>query len=947
VSYSGDVRVDVLGPLRVTDSTGTDVTPDGSLQRRLLALLVLRRGHVVSVDSAIEALWPVDRPRDPVAALQNHLSRLRRALPDGVIESVGDGYRLDPSELDLDADRLTTALAAEDDRAIDTILDRWQGPAYPELDELDEGVVEAGRLDELRVRAIEVRAARRLADGDVGALVIELVALANQHPLRERPRELLMTALAASGRHAEALRVYDDFRRTLGAELGIEPSPSLAARHAELLTRGNVVAWSPSSRIPVPATSFVGRDPLVAEVIDTVAAHRLVSLVGPGGVGKTRVLVEVGHRLRAADPTRAVVMCEMAPADEETAVDAVATALAIEARPGIGLADRVAALLAEADVVLLLDNCEHVLDAIAAFADRVVSNCPQVSVVTSSRERLRLQGERVVTVPPFDVSVADSPAVELFVARASAVSPGFRPDDAERELITEIARRLDGLPLAIELAAARLHTLDLAEVAAGLDDRVALLSTGFRGSTRHSSLATTISWSVGLLDVDLSRFFADLSIFSAPFTAAAAAAVGGIDSHDAARFLHQLAERSLVMRARDRRFVLLETLRAFGAQQLAAEGREDEIGRRHALHQLAWVEQADRRLIEPDSGVIPEIDEAITELRTAVTWLLDHGEVERAGRLVLSLMYYGFLHLRPDVLALSERVLRADPEDRSPHAAVVWAVASYAVWMSGDMTSSDSYGERAERLAESTGTDVPVIVAVMCGNNRLVEGRLHEAVAWYRRALRSAGTDRSHQLFAWSTEVLALGYAGDPGVVAAADALLAEVGDQPTPHAAYGWYCAGESDLMIDVDRARIRLQRAIELAEATHASFVIGTAGASLASIEARHGDPHVAAADYRRLIAHWQHAGMWPTQWTMMRSIARLLARLGRNRDAAVLLGAVRATESGHRIFGSDEVALTELGQELQRRLGVAQFEAATGEGAALDGAGAAAHALRALAV
>jgi tetratricopeptide (TPR) repeat protein len=310
-------------------------------------------------------------------------------------------------------------------------------------------------------------------------------------------------------------------------------------------------------------------------------------------------------------------------------------------------------------------------------------------------------------------------------------------------------------------------------------------------------------------------------------------------------------------------------------------------------------------------------------------------------------MYYGFLRLRPDVLAWSERVLRADPDDRSRHAAAVWAVASYAAWMNGDMTTSDSYGEHAERLAGSAGTDIPVIVAVMCGNNGLIEGRLDEAVAWYRRALRSAGADRLHRLFAWSTEVLALGYAGDEGVVAAADRLLAEVGDLPTPHAAYGWYCAGESDLMIDVDRARRRLQRALELAEAKQTSFVIGTAGASLASIEARHGDPHVAATEYRRLIAHWQHAGMWPTQWTMMRSIARLLARLGRNRDAAVLLGAVRATESGHRIFGSDEVALTQLGHELERRLGMTDFEAATGDGAALGGAGAAAHALRALAL
>ena len=166
-----------------------------------------------------------------------------------------------------------------------------------------------------------------------------------------------------------------------------------------------------------------------------------------------------------------------------------------------------------------------------------------------------------------------------------------------------------------------------------------------------------------------------------------------------------------------------------------------------------------------------------------------------------------------------------------------------------------------------------------------------------------------------------------------------------TPHAAYAWYCAGESDLTVDNDRARVRLRRALELADATHASFVTGTAGASLASIEARHGDAEIAATDYRKLIVHWQHAGMWPTQWTMLRSIAGLLARLDRNRDAAVLLGAVRATESGHRIFGADEVALTHLAIELERRLGASDYAEALGDGAALDGAGAVAHALRAL--
>jgi predicted ATPase len=865
-------------------------------------------------------------------------------LPEGLIESVGDGYRLDSSAIDLDVDRLTAAVAAGDRAEIDAVLERWHGPAFPELDDVDEGILEATRLEELRTRAIEERAQHRLDTGDTGGLVAELVALADAYPLRERPRELLMATLTASGRHAEALRVYDEFRRVLGEQLGIEPSPSLAAQHADLLAGSGLAAWTPASRLPVPATSLVGRDELVAQVVAGVAQHRLTTLVGPGGVGKTRALIEAGHRLRA-DQQRAVVMCELAPASGESAVDAVASSLSIEARPGVGLAERIAGILAESDVVLLLDNCEHVIEPIADFVERVLGSCPDVTVLATSRERLRLPGERVVVVPPLATTAGDAPAVRLFVERARAVSPDLAPDEAELGVIAEITRRLDGLPLAIELAAARLHTLELTELAAGLDDRFELLSAGYRSSSRHGSLSAAIDWSFGLLDAPLQRFFADISVFSGPFDVAGAAAIGAIDTSTSAKLLQQLAERSLVLRAADRRYVLLETLRAFAAEQLRIDRRAGEVGGRHALYQLGWIEQAARRLVEPESGVILEIDGAITELRAALAWLLEHDDVVRAGRMVQALMYYGFLRLRPDVLAWSQRVAQSDPDDRSPLAPVVWAVASYAAWMSGDIATSTAGLLRAQHLSERAGGDVPPIVAVIVGNNGLIEGRLGQAVAWYRRAIASAGDDRSQRLFTLSTELLALAYAGDPTVVESADALLAEVGNERTPHAAYAWYCAGESDLTIDVDRARVRLQHALELADATHASFVTGTAGASLASIEARHGDPDVAAADYRRLIAHWQHAGMWPTQWTMLRSIAGLLARLDRDRDAAVLLGAVRATESGHRIFGTDALALAELGTELERRLGATEYAAAIGDGVALDGGGAVAHALRAL--
>jgi predicted ATPase/DNA-binding SARP family transcriptional activator len=953
MSADGRLRVDVLGPIRVRTPDDRDLTPPGLLQRRLLALLVLRRGRVVSVDTAIEAIWPEQRPRDPAAALHNHLFRLRRDLGDDLIESTSSGYRLDPSLIDLDADRLAAALSARDSAeptvqaTIDELLDRWHGPAYPELDDVDDGRAEAVRLGELRIRARETRAERELAGEVTDRLVVELAALADEEPLRERPRALLMTALAKSGRNVEALRVYDDFRRLLSDELGIEPSPALAAQHASLL--GGVpdeVRWTPATRLPAPVTSLIGRDALVTELLATLETHRLVTLIGPGGVGKTRLLTEIGVRLRDGRTDRPVVMCELAAASPESAVDVVAAALALDGRPDAGLPDRVAAALADTEIVLLLDNCEHVLDPIAGLAERLLAACPGVMVVATSRERLRVPGEQLCSVPPLSTAAADAPAVRLFVERARAVAPGFAPDDDELAVSAEIVRRLDGLPLAIELAAARLHTLDVAEVAAGLDRRFVLLSSGYRTSSRHGSLTAAVSWSYDLLESSLQQTFAELSVFAGSFTARDAAAVCDLDSATVTVALDQLVERSLVMRAPDRRYVLLETLRAFGAERLVADGRADVAGERHARHYLEWTEAAKVRMADPGGQeAVLEIDATLPELRTALGWMLDHGHVELAGRLVIALLDYGFLHLRPDVLAWAERVTDADPDDRSPLAADAWAVSSYAAWLGGDVHESGVRAHRAVRVNEQAGGELTPQVATSLGSYHLFMGNLDEAAAWYRRGRDAAGDDPAQRVWSGCTEVLALAYAGDPSAAEVAADLLADVGESRTGYAAYAWYCAGEAAMSVDVERARASFARSLELAELTGALFVAGVAGASKASIEARQGDPSVAAADYRQLINHWRRAGVWSTQWTMLRSVAGLLARLGRPRESAVLVGAIRATSEGHRIFGEDEAALAQLGAHLRETLGDDAYQVALAEGAGLDGDAAAELALRAL--
>lgn len=938
------LRVRVLGPLRVTGPEGADLTPSGSLQRRLLALLVLRRGRVTSAGLAAEALWP-DAPGEHLGALQSQVSRLRRGLPDAVIDSVGGGYRLRPDAVTLDADQLATLLAGADPTTtamaeLERLLAGWHGPAYPELADTDEGRAESARLEDLGVRAAEFRAAAGLAAGRLDGLSADLRALADAHPFRERPRALLIQVLVAEGRRAEALRVYDEFRRLLAEELGVDPSAELAAAHAALLQDPLAPAWTPTTRVPVPATRLIGRDDLLVHVLDCCGTGRLVTLVGPGGVGKTRLALAVAGRLRDARPDGSVVFCELAAADPATAVDTVAAALGVDARPGEPMGNRLVSMLADLPVVLVLDNCEHVLEPVADLAVTLLAGCPRLTLVVTTRERLRVPGEQVVPIAPLDAVGEAAPAAELFIERARAAAPGFDPGSGEE--VAEIVRRLDGLPLAIELAAARLHTHDLAEVASGLDRRVAFLSTGYRTAGRHASLGAAIDWSYGLLEPDLRRTFASLSVFAGPFGVRDAAVVGSGDPRVVEAALTALVERSLLQRTDQRQYLMLETLREYGAEQLTAAGQRDEVAERHAYCQVGWVESAWHRARQPGSAGFDAIDARLPELRNALAWLLAHGRVEDAGHLVVGLFEYCLLRLRPDVMLWSVAVIEADRAGSNRWACQLWAMRAYAAWMQGRMTDITEFAERAVAMA---GERLPFEAVAIRGNVALFRGDLDEAADWYRRGIAASGPGSTARIFLEATLLLALGYAGDPRSEALAAAVLAAVGDEVTPHAAYAWFCAGEAVLASDPGLARRRLGRAMELAEATSASFVTGVAGSSRASLDARDGDPHQAAGAYVELIHHWRRAGMWSTQWTTLRSITGLLVRLGRFQDAAVLEGAVRATSGGHRIFGADEAAMRASSDRLRAALGDHAYEAARRAGAGLDWDGAVDHALACL--
>ena len=939
----------VLGPVRVHLVGGADLTPSGPLQRRLLALLLLRRGSTLGVDAAVEVLWPGVLPDDPAAALQNHVARLRKLLPDDAVQSVGSSYRLDVERFLVDADRLTDLLTADATTVVDDLrmlLDDWHGPAYPDLDHVDEALAEAGRLDELRLRAQEVIAEARLTTGDLDGLVADLTRLVESQPLRERPRALLMDALVALGRHVEALRTYDDFRRLLADELGIEPSAVLSAHHAALLAGSDArTPRESTARLPTPATTLIGRTELVGRLIEHLEIGRLVSLVGPGGVGKTRLLIELGHHLVEQRPERPVVWCELAHADDASLGDVVAAALGIDGRPGVPMPERMAAVIGDDELVLLLDNCEHVVQPAAETVDALLRRCPNLRVAATTRERLRLPGERLCPVPPLPAADTHSPAVRLFVERAAAVAPDFDPDPDQLGTITEIVHRLDGLPLAIELAAARLHGLELSELAAGLDHRFELLSTGYRTSDRHGSLAAAVSWSFDSLAPDLRRCFSSLSVFARSFTARDVAAVCGLAPAEVSDLLAALVEQSLLQRAGGGRYSMLETLRAYGSDQLRVSDADQSVRERHARWMVEWIEEADRDLALPGRPVLDEIDDAIPELRSALLWLIDHGLFDHAGRLAVALVNYGFLRLRPDVLGWAELVLDRGAARPTSLVPSLLAASSYAAWMGGDVERSAELVDRALVAEREAGLDPVARVRIVRGNVDLFAGRLDAAARWYLEAIDAAGRDPAERLFARSTLLLAWGYAGDSRAATLADDVLAEVGALSTPHAAYAWYCTGEADLDVDADRARERLGRAVELAEATNASFIRGIAGSSLVSIESRIGDPEQAMHDSRRLIEHWRRSGMWSTQWTTLRAVAALLERVGRYHDAAILEGAVRSTHEGHRIFGADAAALDALGDRLRVTLGEEGYRTARTAGEDLDGAAAVDHALRSL--
>ncbi|HEU5473623.1 MAG TPA: BTAD domain-containing putative transcriptional regulator [Actinophytocola sp.] len=661
----------ILGPLEVRSADGELVAVGGPRPRSLLAMLLLEAGRVVGTDRLVDGLYGADRPGDAGNALQSQVSRLRGRL-GGLIELVPAGYRLavDPDDVDaLRFERLVgagrRALAAGDHAGAAAVLGDalglWRGPALADVTGAPFAAAAAARLEELRVTAVEDRAEAGLALGDYP--VAELRELVAGYPLRERLRGLLMRALYGTGRQGEALAVFEEGRRQLAEELGADPSPELAEVHLAVL-RGSASA---GRRLPAALTSFVGRTADLVRVRALLGTARLVTVTGPGGAGKTRLAVEAAGGV-PGDVSFVDLSAVTDPAPAVMGALGLREAALLPSPDGApDIVERLVAALADRPVLLVLDNCEHVIAEAAGLAQRLLTGCPRLRILATSREPLGITGESLHPLPALEIEWAET----LFADRAAAVRPGFAGDDAVRR----ICAALDGLPLAIELAAARLRTLTTAEIEARLDDRFRLLSKGSRVSPpRHQTLRAVVEWSWDLLSSDERMLARRLAVFAGGATAASAAQVCGMPEDRADDLLAGLVDKSLA-EVDGGRYRMLDTIREFCAERLADAGERDRIARAHAEYFRDLAATADPHLRRAE------------QLTWLATLTAEHGNIGAALRwavradpglaleLVSAASWYWYLRgVRREIAPLAAELLeRADPAGEQFVLCVLWA----------------------------------------------------------------------------------------------------------------------------------------------------------------------------------------------------------------------------------------------------------------------------------
>jgi predicted ATPase/DNA-binding SARP family transcriptional activator len=669
----GAVQFRVLGPLEATRDD-RQLQLGGRRPRAVLAALLLEGGRHVGTDALVEAVWGEDAPATAVKGVQKYVSFLHRQLdaPELIVSRPG-GYGIatdavdcrrferlvDEAEAAGGADEVATRLAEA--------LALWRGEPYPDLGDLPAARAERRRLEERRLAAVEALVEARLALGQHHGLVGWLEQLVAAHPLHERLWGQLMVALYRSGRQADALAAFRRLRATLVEQLGVEPAPELQRLHEQVLgqhhelepagSRAYGVAAGEAGNLPRQLTSFVGRATELADLAALTDAHRAVTLTGAAGAGKTRLALEVAEHVRDRHRDGAWLVELAALVAPEQVPLAAAGALGLGEQPGRAMLEVLADHLHGRRLLLVLDNAEHLPDGAAELVDRLLRGAPGLHVLATSRQPLGVEGEVTYEVPPLPVPPADTEAgvdaydaVRLLTERARAADPRFAVAAGTAGSLARICRRLDGLPLALELAAARLRTFDPQRLASLLDDRFTLLeSTTRRAPARHQTLRAAIGWSYDLLTADEQALFRRLSVFDGGFTLEAAEQVctsAPLRPGAILTGLPALVDRSLVVADRrpdgGTRYRLLETLREYARERLPA-AEAAELHGRHLRFLLDLAEQAALELRSPRQRQwLALLDGERDNLRAALRWSLtrEGGERRHGVRLATLLWRY-------------------------------------------------------------------------------------------------------------------------------------------------------------------------------------------------------------------------------------------------------------------------------------------------------------------
>jgi predicted ATPase/DNA-binding SARP family transcriptional activator len=960
------VEIRVLGCIELVRD-GASVPVGGPKPRLVLALLAARRGAVVSTDRLCDELWPDRAPADPPAVLQSQLSRLRRLLrPDADIVARPPGYLLEVADGAVDAERFerlcTTAKSIVDPskRAaqLRDALGCWRGAAFEEFVDCDWAATEAVRLEELRANAREDLIDARLATGEHTELVGELEAAVADTPLRERLWQQLIIALYRSGRSAEALRQAAALRELLREELGLEPSPALRELEARVLDDDPTLLNAPASRrsaprrLPTETTQLVGRTDELGRLVARLRQSRLLTLTGPGGVGKTRLALRLAGDLWD-EFAGEVFVAHLAPVhDPASTVAAIATAVDVQQRQHLTVEETLVEYLRARKVLLVLDNCEHLRATVAPLADRLLGLCPEVTVLATSREVLGLPSEQVWRVQPLGVApeeatseaIADAPATRLFLGRATAARPSFDAQPDDLRAIAEIVRRLDGLPLAVELAAARIGAMSPAALSARLDHRFELLAGAPTARIeRHRTLHDLVAWSYDLLEPAEQVLFARLCVFAGSFDLDAAEAVGAgddIGTVQISRLLATLVDKSMVQLVDDHlpRYRLLETLREFGRERLD----DDERATTRARHARWYVDVAERTahaLAGPDeAAAVAVLDRDFDNMRSAHLWSLDHADADLGLRLVAALREYAFRCMHAEITGWAGPTLAIAGADRHELHPVVVAVAAYGHFVRGDLEAAIALSEDAVAAAEHLDVEPSGLAERTLGNALFYRNEPERATEWMDRMIASARCGSparlTHALYMRSVSYTSLGDSVKGAQLAGEASASARASGSPTAQA-QALYALGLSLESTDPVEAASHLQRSADVAREAGNRWIQAFALTEVLWLRARQGEPRSALADYADVVELWYRGGDWANQWLSLRHVFGILVQLRAHLGAATLHGALTAAGAAYALpfEASDAERINSLVGELRDRLGAGAYAAAVRRGTTLN--------------